>query len=71
VRTATEVVPDVCVVGECDLLQSLPRRLVGVSRAAILLAPKTPAPLPIRKALHTIDILRQRIEETRLLPTAA
>ena len=38
----------------------------------LLAADEPPAPPPIRKALHTIDIhITQRIEDARLLPTVA
>jgi hypothetical protein len=38
----------------------------------LLAADQPPAPLPIRKALHTIDIhVSERIDQTRLLPKAA
>jgi hypothetical protein len=43
-------------------------RLLG----PLLAAYQPPAPPPIRKALHTIDThITQRIEDARLLPTAA
>ena len=38
----------------------------------LLATDEPPAPPPIRKALHTIDIhITQRIEDARLLPTVA